>query len=62
MNLILKYYIFSTLLFYQISMNAPLAMVVVLKHVRIHLAATIVLVVVDTVEEENCVMVSGDNV
>ena len=43
-------------------MNAPLTMVVVLKHVTIHLVATIVLVVVDTVEEENCVMVSGDNV
>ena len=62
MDFILKFYIFSTSLFYQISMNAPLKMEVVLKHVRIHLAPTIVLVVVDTVEEENCVMVSGDNV
>ena len=43
-------------------MNAPPRMVVVLKHVTIHLVATIVLVVVDTVEEENYVMVSGDNV
>ena len=40
-------------------MNAPLTMVVVLTHVRIHLEVTIVLVVVDTKKVANFVKVSG---